>query len=309
MAPEDRSLATWRELHLLSQIGLTRLVIVDDPPSRFSDATKRKLMLRQSEFCAEGGDATHECERYPLFARHAEIVEFADSFADVAGPNVVIDISSMPKRYFFPIVRRMVTNRAIENLLVTYTRPGAYPSDNMAENFSPIQYLPLFSGAYPEKKPEVVIIGVGYSNMGLPEQIEHYGCDVTLKLVFPFPPGPPFLMRNWDMATALHKGVQAKRLEIIPINGHDMSDVFDHICAWTDSGRKPCAFAPYGPKPVSLAMCIYATITDAPVQYTQPRAYDPEYSAGISIVRGIPEIYAYCLRLYGRDAYEITSRA
>lgn len=68
---------------------------------------------------------------------------------------------------------------------------------------------------------------------------------------------------------------------------------------------KKALLAPYGPKPMSVGMAIYATMTESPVYYTQPKIYHPDYSAGISILNGRPEIYTYCLKLGGRNLFQI----
>ena len=87
------------------------------------------------------------------------------------------------------------------------------------------------------------------------------------------------------------------------MHNRDTSDAFDILMNMTGDGERRALMAPYGPKPISLAMCIYAIKHKAPVYYTQPRAYHPEYSTGVSKVNSQPEIYAYCLRLEGKDLY------
>ena len=64
-------------------------------------------------------------------------------------------------------------------------------------------------------------------------------------------------------------------------------------------------FAPYGTKSMSLAMCLYACShpENTDVCYTQPKSYNPQYSTGISMVNGVPDTFAYCIRLDGKDFY------
>jgi hypothetical protein len=305
LSPEERSLSVWTQLRSINRLQQTRLALIEDHESRFTAATKVKIESRKAEFALSGGNFDRDCRVYRLLARHSEIVSFVDEAVGDSAANVLIDISSLPKRFFFPAVRRLLLRTSIENLIVTYTRPVSYTSENLAENFEPLQNLPLFPERYPEQTPKLIVVGVGYSIMGLPAHLEHYGHDVQVKLIFPFPPGPPSFERNWQVTMALAKGVKPELLTIAPISGHDVTDVFDHIVTWTNNGRNPAAFAPYGPKPMSLAMCIFASLKDAPVQYTQPTAYNPEYSTGVSIVDDRPEIYAYCLRLKGKDLYTV----
>lgn len=303
ISPEDRSLAAWQVLSARRCLRDAYLAVIEDPPSRFSSQVSAKIGERKQQLDAAGGQAQRDCHGHSLFAKHAEIVGIVDSFLDAAGPNVVIDISSMPKRYFFPLVRRLLTASKVKNLLATYTRPLCYTQENLAENLQPLQYLPLFGGAYPDEGPTIVVVGVGYQILGLPEQLEHYGHGAVTKLLFPFPPGPPSFQRNWEFVRILQKNIVIRQYDIVPISAHDAPDAFDHIVSFSNRGKQRVAFAPYGPKPTSLAMCIYATLTDSPVLYTQPRSYHPDYSSGVACLEGMPETYAYCLRLDGKVLY------
>lgn len=303
LSPEDRSLTAWRTLSSAGCLQHNYMAVVEDPPSRFTAQTTAKLSDRIAEFTSEGGDPAKECHGHELFAKHAEIVDIVEGFIGAAGPNVILDITSLPKRYFFPMANRLLLSRRIDNLLATYTRPTSYTPENLAENFEPLQYLPLFAGIYPERSPKVVVVGVGYQIMGLPEQLEHYGSGAAVKLLFPFPPGPPSFQRNWEFVRVLNKSINVIPANVVPIAAWDAADAFDHILSFTEHGRHAAAFAPYGPKPISLAMCVYATLTDSPVHYTQPKAYNDRYSSGVATVRGVPETYAYCLRLEGKNLY------
>jgi hypothetical protein len=84
-----------------------------------------------------------------------------------------------------------------------------------------------------------------------------------------------------------------------------MSAKADRIISLTRKGAETADLAPFGPKPMSLAMCIYAALTEAQVFYTQPSSYRPDYSVGISQVGGEPEIYAYWIRMSGTTTYTL----
>lgn len=92
---------------------------------------------------------------------------------------------------------------------------------------------------------------------------------------------------------------------------YDVPSIFDALCTFTDDGRRTSALAPFGPKTVSLAMCLFAIAADrarrgaVPVYYTQPRRYAIDYTTGIKEVKGVPDIKAYCVRHSGRDLYNI----
>ena len=78
----------------------------------------------------------------------------------------------------------------------------------------------------------------------------------------------------------------------------------------TNEGHRHAVLAPFGPKPLSLAMCMYGIDCRRrkwPVEigYTQPTAYSDEYSTGVALRDGEPVIHAYCLKLDGRNLYEV----
>jgi hypothetical protein len=127
---------------------------------------------------------------------------------------------------------------------------------------------------------------------------------VEFKLLFPFPPGPPNFQRNWKFVAQLEQTLPL-RSEPIRVEAYNVSDTFDHIVELTSRGTRPAVFAPYGPKPMSLAMCLFAILSGSPVYYTQPQTYHPEYSIGVKEVGGFPLSYAYCIRLNGRDLYSL----
>jgi hypothetical protein len=60
---------------------------------------------------------------------------------------------------------------------------------------------------------------------------------------------------------------------------------------------KKVIFAPYGPKTISLGMCLYASLNGSAVYYTQPTSYNPNYSDGCG------KSYAYLIKLDGALLY------
>lgn len=84
-----------------------------------------------------------------------------------------------------------------------------------------------------------------------------------------------------------------------------VSDAFDQLMTLTNGGMERAELAPFGPKLMSVAICIFSVLTDSPVFYTQPTAYHPDYSLGVSKIAGKREIYAHCIRLGGKDLYRL----
>ncbi|MFN3818055.1 hypothetical protein [Blastomonas sp.] len=95
------------------------------------------------------------------------------------------------------------------------------------------------------------------------------------------------------------------------VDMYDVSNAFDALCNITKNAERTCALAPFGPKTLSLAMCLFALAAEQaakePVHafYTQPRRYALNYTSGIKLVAGEPDIKAYCVKIDGRNLYKI----
>ena len=306
LGTEERCLGLWEVICGRGAQDVGLFVDVADPESRFTPVARaikerRAARLRAIQWPSLGVEPTN------LLTRDSDIVRLATQFSQSGKPNVILDISCFPKRFFFPFVRLMLASAEIENLLVTYTVPAGYYTGALAEDHEPLGHLPLFGASiFPEPPIQVAFVGVGFTPLGLATLLEPYDHRVSVKLLFPFPPGPPAFQRNWRFISELKKSLPpASARDPIRIAAYDVPNAFSHILNETTSGTRSSVFAPYGPKPISLAMCIYATLTKAAVFYTQPRVYRPDYSAGIKQENGLPVIYAYCLMPSGRSVYSL----
>jgi hypothetical protein len=303
LSPEERSLSVWQQLNSSGRLANSYLAEIIDPPApRYDQLRATKIAARRSEFDLLGG-VSSAIHQHHLFEKTGDLIAWTESFISSAGPNIILDISSLPKRFFFPIIKKLLKTSSVLNLIVSYTAPRAYPKDDLAENFETWRPLPLFGGKLDQ--PALLIINVGYLAMGLPEELEQGRPDPLVKLMFPFPDSPTSYTRNSFFVRTIEKNLRPERVELRHIGVNDTSDAFDHLIAWTNGGRESALLAPYGPKPISLAMCLFASLTDSPVYYTQPRTYNPDYSIGVATRDGVPEIYGYCVRLDGRDYYSL----
>jgi hypothetical protein len=302
---EKRSLAAWQTLKTAGRLGSTFMVRVDDPPSRFDAEIRARLAGRRVEWEGLGG-ALSQIHVHRPTESVGHLIESVRTFLGTAGSSVVIDITSMPKRVFFPLLKILRKDPRLANIMATYTIPESYPSIPIAADFQEWQPLPLFSGnPSPSWHPDMMVVGIGYMAMRLGEEINPTRRELPVKLIFPFPPGPPGFHRSWDMVRVLEEAQERQTTEIRRVDAKDASDTFEHLRVMTNNGERSAVFAPFGPKPISLAMCLFADETNAPVYYTQPRAYHPDYSLGIAEIDGRPEIYSYYLRMGGREFYKV----
>lgn len=301
---EERSTAAWPALQSLVHLDRSVMLRINDGGSRFADTVKARLMARTREFEAAGG-SINAIEEHALMEQHHQIVSVAETSLTNGPSDFIVDITSMPKRFFFPLLRRLLESpTAARSIVVTYTVPREYTTEHLSERHNDWAHLPLFSGGYPQPQPDMLIVSVGFEALGLVDQIEQGFGGVPVKLLIPFPAPAKAFARSLELSCRLQRFRQANAFTSLRADAKDASDAFTRLTALVRGGRT-AILAPFGPKPMSLAMCVFATLTNSQVFYCQPTVYHPDYSLGVSMIAGRPEIYAYCLRLAGRNFYTL----
>jgi hypothetical protein len=303
---EERSLGVWEFLRSSAKHDRSLLVRIRPSSTRYAVEIADRLTLRLDKL-RQIGDPSEGIVEVGLFATDAEIVQIVDQFATFCGPHVVVDFSCFPKRFFFPFVKRLLAKTQIETLVGTYTVPEHYFPGVLAEDHQPFAHLPLFGPSqFPEAKVEMVIVTAGFVKLGLTELLEPYKTGVAIRTILPFPPGLPAYHRNWEFIREMQKTLPPGLAPPIRIQAYDCADTFDYVVQLTAHGTKNTIFAPFGPKPLSLAICLFASLARQAVYYTQPTVYNPDYSTGIRRWNGKMAAYAYTLRVNGNNTYSIS---
>ena len=275
------------------------------------------LDQRKSEAIELGVPSENISDQF-LFATNDHISAFCKNSISHGG-NVILDITSLPKRWFFFLLRELLTKFNLKNLIITYSSASGYAADL---SFDPefARALPGFQLLTPRSNSDIAFVGVGYHAAGLRSVLEQQ-TPKQIQMFFPFPPGLPGMMRNWDSVRNLEQisreilidqfSVSGERLTYLQLHAHDVGLCFEAMVKLTDSGKKTSMGAPYGPKPLSLAMCLFALACEAaglpevPLYYTQPTRYSFEYSTDVKLVNGIAEVTAFPVVLAGRNQYVI----
>lgn len=267
----------------------------------FSDEHAQKIKIARDKILKMYKDDKIKIYIRELLQEDIKLYEDIKSLLDNSISSIIIDISCLPKRYFFPLVKLAMQEDRLQNLIITYTVPEKYCSEDLSDDPEPWYPLPFFMPvSFPDEKYEVAIVGTGFMPFSLPKLLKDKHSEILLKLLFPFPPGPPNYQRSWEFVRKIEKHYTLKSNDkILRINSLDLCEAFDHICSATNFGNNKAIFAPYGPKPISLAMCIYASLSNSPVYYTQPKYYNPNYSIGAK------ENLAYCIKINGKNLYTI----
>lgn len=299
---EERSLCSWTEMHRLGAVAGDQFAEIHDIDSeKYRDRTQVALQERRAEFTQGGGNLAM-IHSFDLMVELFRIVAFAQQ-AEMAGQSLVLDISSFPKRFFFPILKVLVNSARVKNLLITYTYPSSYADDApLYENIEFWKALPGFGGG--SSKPDLWIVSVGF----LVESLRHYVGDnphEKMKILIPFPSSLASMRKTWRSIAELEKGQSDNRFDKYRVDPIDMSAAFDRINSIEGNPQRQLAFAPFGPKPTSAAMCLYALQRNSSVHYAQPTVYHPEYSKGIRNNDPANAVCAYWIKHEGEFLYAL----
>lgn len=304
LSPEERCLGIIYHLNKNKCLLKEFLIEVMDPESDYSEISAQKKETHKAKIESQLSRKIN-IEKMKLFVSPKTLKYSLDLFIKKTDGNVVLDISTFPKRFFFPIVNILIKNDEVKNLLITYTLPVEYHDGDLAEEPLPWDHIPRFQNTeHPTPHVKNAVVGVGFLPFGLPELLKDDYSDAEVKLIFPYPPGPPNYQRTWEFVRKIETfSPLESNNQIIRVDILDLPGCYKHLCALGRDGDEYTIFAPYGPKTHSLAMCLYATKYNCEVFYTQPKFYHPDYSKGISYVDALPETYAYCIKVNGNNLY------
>ena len=299
---------------LVSREHLTRsrelmFHIADGRESRFF-ARSVELTRRNQRTLMDRGIAVDVFRQHNLLDPFGAIQTDIDLFLDgCEAENLIFDITSMPKKLFFFVVKRAIQQGdRFRNILATYTEPERYSEGALAENPQQWSTLPGFDGPLELPEARRVVIAMGFEPLGLPDLvIQGEFAGVGTHLLFPFPTPPDRIRKNWQFAKDLFPNPPSE-LTFDHVDGLNVPDVFDVLSDIGRNGEMQVTLAPYGPKPVSLAMALYASRYDSgmdatAVYYTQPTAYNPDYSTGVKMIRGKLGIHCYAIKRLGQFLY------
>lgn len=225
------------------------------------------------------------------------------SLAPVGSDSVVLDVSTLPKRFFLYALRRLIADDTVRNLVITYSRAARYPEAAMCEDALPPAALQGFARTEPIRGAPRMVVGVGYVALSVEELLDK-AKHSKLDFIFPFPPASPAFRRNWELLSNLMPDDRPHNTEIHRINGMDAFEVCDRLVAW--GAGTDLDLLPLGPKPHALGMAMACLRLDghAEIIYSQPQAYISNYSEGIAVdVDGQADIVAYCLKYQGQATF------
>jgi hypothetical protein len=305
---EERSPASFSVLKSLGNISNSLVFRIEDEPSRFLNEAERKADLSEAAFLRAGLAPASIARRHLTEPFNAFASDIETFLGNNVAANVLVDISSMPKKVFFFLIKRLLASTT-QNIVVTYSEPEKYSEEPLAENPQLWAALPGFAGPRRVPSERNLIVSLGYEPLGLPDLVlSGEFSSAQIALLFPFPSSPERVAKNWKFARDLFPNIESSSIQIKRVDGVNVPEVFDAIGALTDFGERFAILAPFGPKPISLAMALYASKVyggseHCSVHYTQPTVYNPNYSSGVKMQGGVPLINAYAVRINGQNLY------
>lgn len=312
VAHEARCFSTLRRVPELA--GNARFVrIFDDDPS--SPALELKSLDAQIQEGERIGLRQQRVVDADLLASVDEIENFVATLSDETD-SVILDISCFPKRWFFVLLRLLLEDKRLSNIVVTYSLGKKY-GDQLSSNPDIARTLPTFMSKTTRNDCDVAILSIGYDTNTIIDllKIER---PRSIRVLFPFPPGPPGIRRNWMFLDSLERTVKddqtvasniGGRFDYVQVAATDVPGNFSALRKATVDAGKSSLLAPYGPKPVSLAMCLFSLAAEktkkeeVPVYYSQPMRYALDYTQGVFDIDGTPTVYAYPIRVSGQEFY------
>lgn len=288
LGAEERSIAVPLSLGRVQ----THLLAIRDPPLAFPDFTalSSQRMASNLERLKKAG-LEPQVREVDLLCSDDDILEVTRALP--SDGLVILDITSLPKRFFCLILRRLLTTHPIPNVLVTYTRAGVqgYNDGPLMSDFKDWDFLPGYGGRLFEGKATLVL-GVGFEPIDIPKLIESYGEEnLKLRVVLSFPADPTGVQREWSALRKILRNADPAAMEkrIVAIAPQDPEAVYLQLDAWRASGER-LAMAPFGPKPHTLGMALFSMQHNCNMFYTQPKSYNPDYT------RGTGEVWGYLVK-------------
>ncbi|MEO8361391.1 MAG: hypothetical protein ABI672_15270 [Vicinamibacteria bacterium] len=288
--PEERHR---RGFDMSARLNPTRRLAIEIEPVAGAYPDLAGQWRAGSKNCRKGLDVAgiaYDLETIPLLATEDQILALSKKCVDL-GPNLILDISSMPARVFGLLTSTLLRATAISELVVLYTEAGSYSDKNLTSDPQPVEPLPGFAGPLDET-PRRLVVSLGFESLGLRDFLENEASRHKIKWLLPFPAKTQWMKRQWRaiQGTTTAQAPASGDLEYAP--AWDVNAAFRALEGWFDIDPH-LHLAPFGPKPHTLAMLLFAMEKDLNVSYSQPKSIRPDGTTGFG------QTWSYLLKTDG----------
>lgn len=307
---EYRCRAVFECISELDIFGPQLVFEIRDPLSVSTDKIKRKIAENLAYITKLGFQDQLVSAHYlidPFSGYESALRKFLDKVDD---RNLIIDVTSLPKKIYFFLTKLLFGEFNLpRNVVFTYAEPRMYSNKPLAENPDPWEALPGFLISPQDENDRKIVVSIGYEPLGLPDLVNSGRFDKTQMIfLFPFPAQADRVARNWRFIRSILPNPDSDQLSVKRVDGINIPEVFQALLGIGEHGEQGLILAPFGPKPVSMAMALYAAkYSHSPnqtgVYYTQPTYYNPEYTTGVRKIDGRTALNAYCVKLNGHFVY------
>ena len=280
-----------------TRVRLMRAVAlrIDDPPNEHTQQINAQADQNEREI--SGFFPALELLRIGLFVRPEYWVDFVSTAVGSGSSSILLDVSTLPKRVFFFLLKLLIRDDSVRDLVVCYVAADGYREGLFVQDVLPPAALPGFGVTSSEYRDSAFVVSVGYVTFDLRAILQEAGSP-DVHFLMPFPPASPSFRRTWRYLKVLNDALELANPSIERFGATDMFSVYEWLIGHIDP-KKNTTMLPLGPKPHSVAMALaqmgHATCSE--VVYPQPQTYHPDYTLATALeLDGTTAITAYGIR-------------
>jgi hypothetical protein len=244
--------------------------------------------------------------KYRMVSRSEDIFKLKDhlwdfkkkNFPEENGVRAILDFSCIPSYFAFQLLKHLIEDDNIHDLIILYTKPLSYPPHNGLLKTSPFDktrpdFLPAF-GIGGDNARWVVGLGFDYDSVKNAKRIKESLIIEKQYVLIPFPGyEPEYVYRTFYENKKILEGDQS----FLYVPADNPFQTFDVLCQIIKD-EKNFILSSFGPKPIGLGMTMVAIKLKLPILHVQAINYNPDYSSGEG------DTLAYWVKYRGRCWWE-----
>lgn len=225
--------------------------------------------------------------RYSMVSRREDVLKLKydlgnfkkKNFPGGNGLRSILDFSCIPSYFAFQLLKNMIEDETIHDLIILYTKPQSYASTGPLKKSPPDKTKPDFLPAFGIGKDKARwVVGLGFDSDSV-RNAERIRDSISIKeqyVLIPFPCyEPEYVYRTFYENKKILEGNQ--RFWYAPAD--NPFQTFNSLCEIINS-EKNFILSSFGPKPIGLGMTMAAVKLKLPILHVQAVDYNPEYSSG-----------------------------